>query len=169
MIERRGDLWAENVDGWKPGDTAPWIVIPTNGERKSGGLAVMGAGVAKRAAELMPTLPAILGARLKDFGNHVAWLGFHALSERSPLSTATRAVVSFPTKHKWRDMSSAELIERSAKELVRLVDGHGEQISPSLVLLPRVGCGFGGLGWREVVRPILERHLKDDKYVVVNP
>ena len=172
VIERRGDLWAENVEGWRPGvDPPPWIVVTTNGETKSGCLAIMGAGVAKDAARLWPVLPSILGKKLRETGNRVYYLGVHRIpsdlecgafvgdpddkaaclrpDEHSgehalgPAEDLVRGVVSFPTKHRWREMSSTHLIDKSAEELVRLVESCRNP--PSVVVLPRVGTGLGGL------------------------
>ena len=55
----------------------------------------------------------------------------------------------------------AESLEWYAEELVALADaqGWGE------VVLPRPGCGFGGLGWDEV-GPLLVPRL-DDRFLVV--
>lgn len=167
MIERRGDLWSEHVEGYTPGvDPPPWLVVTTNGETKSNGSAVMGAGVAKRAAELWPTVPVALGKRLRETGNAVYYLGVHRLPGASNDSRLIRGVIAFPTKHRWREPSPIDLIERSASELVRLVESCRNP--PRVVVLPRVGTLNGRLGW-SVVRQVLEKHLKDDRYVVVSP
>lgn len=170
MIERRGDLWTEDVEGWRPGtDSPPWLVITTNGETKSNGHAVMGAGVAKRAALIWPSLPALLGKKLKETGNQVYYLGVHTLhglpgpAEQARL---VRGVVAFPSKHRWRDASDKDLIAKSAEELVRLVDSC--RTPPSVVILPRVGTLNGRLGW-SVVKGVLEPRLVGDRYVVVSP
>jgi len=197
VIERRGDLWAENVEGWCPGvDQPPWLVVTINGERKSNGAAVMGAGVAKDAARLWPSLPGVLGKHLRETGNRVYYLGVHripgdlacgafvgdpddkAACQRPDEHSGehalcpggsfdlVRGVVAFPTKHRWREASDKDLIDKSAEELVRLVESCRRP--PSVVVLPRVGCLNGRLGW-SVVRPVLEAHLKGDRYVVVTP
>lgn len=167
MIERRGDLWSEHIEGYRPGvDVPPWLVVTTNGETKANGNAVMGAGVAKRAAELWPTIPAILGGRLRETGNAVYYLGLRRLPGASDDPRLLRGVVAFPTKHRWRDPSPAELIDRSARELVCLVESC--RTPPSVVVLPRVGTLNGRLGWA-VVRGILAPILVDDRYVVVSP
>lgn len=166
MIERRGDLWAEDVEGWRPGvDQPPWVVVTTNGERKSDGTAVMGAGVAKDAARLWPSLPGLLGKKLKETGNAVYYLGLCRLPGSPDDARLPRGVVAFPSKHRWRDASDKDLIDKSAEELVRLVDSC--RSPPSVVVLPRVGTLNGRLGW-SIVKPILEKHLKDDRYVVVS-
>lgn len=172
MIERKGDLWATDVPGWVPGvDAPPWLVIPTNGERKANGWdAVMGAGVAKKAADTFPGLTRKLGEKLRNDGNVTRLLGLHMLPYTGPgpaPSSHLRQLVAFPTKNRWREMSSEDLIERSAAGLAKLVEGE-RFAAPRIVLLPRVGTGLGGLGWA-VVKKILERHLEGDRYVVVTP
>lgn len=170
MIERRGDLWAEDVEGWKPGvDQPPWLVVTTNGETRANGAAIMGAGVAKDAALRWSSLPGLLGKRLRETGNCVYYMGVHRIpsSWSSPDDPRlVRGVVAFPSKHKWRDASDPALIDKSAAELVRLVESCRKP--PSVVVLPRVGTLNGRLGW-SIVKPILEKHLKDDRYVVVTP
>lgn len=48
-----------------------FIVIPTNGVLKSNGEAVMGAGLAKQAAQRFPTLPQLLGQAIRHTGNRL--------------------------------------------------------------------------------------------------
>jgi len=172
VIERTGDLWDINVPGWRPGkDPVPWLIIPTNGEYKLNGAAIMGAGVARQAAERFPGIAAELGKRLSaSGGNFVHHLGVWCLpqgsGEKHEMTKLMRTVIAFPTKNRWREMAREDLIERSAQGLATLVEAEGA-IAP-LVLLPRVGTGLGGLGW-SVVKKILERHLVGDRYVVVTP
>jgi hypothetical protein len=53
------------------------------------------------------------------------------------------------------------MIRRSAEELRQLADQHGLES----VVVPRPGCGGGGMRWQEV-RPMLEE-LFDDRFIVV--
>jgi len=148
MIERTGDLWAY---------PAEWICIPTNGMRKGDGTAVMGAGLAKAAAQLCPELPAHLGKLLLAHGNHVLNLGLWDVNGREI------HLVSFPTKEHWRRASHLDLIRRSAKELRADFSNVGGPVA-----LPRVGTGCGGLGWA-VVQVVLREELPGDQFVVVTP
>lgn len=54
------------------------------------------------------------------------------------------------------------LIAQSCLELVALADAHGWR----RVLLPRPGCGAGGLDWAHDVRPRL-CDLLDDRFTVI--
>jgi hypothetical protein len=136
-----------------PGDL---VCILTNGQIRFDGDAVMGRGQAKEAATLFPELPSLVADALLRHGNLPAYLGgFSANGRRYQLAT-------FPTKHKWRDRASLELIEQSAFHLMRLVDANGFEN----VLLPHPGCGFGGLNW-DVVRERLEP-VFDDRIIAVD-
>lgn len=123
-------------------------VIPVNGFVKKSGLAVMGAGLARQAAQRYPNLPEVLGRCISNSGNHVHML--------------RHDLVAFPTKNDWQDPADLMLIERSAEELLKLATL--QQFK--LVALPRVGCGLGGLRWGQV-KPILERVLGEDKRFVI--
>ena len=130
------------------------LVIPTNGQVKYGTqTAVMGAGVAKQAAEIWPELPKLLGRKLVALGNRVFVFRVNG-DER---------VITFPTKEHWAQPSRHDLIERSAQELANLATVLPREV---VVYLPRVGCGLGKLNWEEV-KSILEKYL-DDRFIVVH-
>jgi len=62
-----------------------------------------------------------------------------------------RYVINFPTKRHWKGKSRIEDIERG---LVALVEEVRARKIPSIAI-PPLGCGLGGLDWREV-RPLIE-------------
>jgi len=123
------------------------IAITTSGSLTRGGKAVMGRGVARQALLRFPNLPDELGRLLQEHGNHV-----HPLLD---------GLVSFPVEESAWACPELRLIARSAKELRQLADREGWE----MVVVPRPGCGGGGLDWREV-RPLLEKHF-DERFVVV--
>ena len=149
------------------------IVITTNGFTKNNGEAVMGRGIAKQMAELVPDLPRLLGQKLINYGNKV-----HILGEYEPV------LVSFPVKPKYviNDgtnvvshcktsigeqtagfLAKADLsiIEQSCKELVELANQHPEW---NTILVPKAGCGAGELDWKDV-EPIMKKYL-DNRFIV---
>lgn len=140
MIERCGDIW-EHL-----GKSV--IAVTTSGSVTRKGKAVMGRGVASQAALRFPDLPQVLGMLLKDLGNHV-----HRLGE---------GMVSFPVEASAWECPDLRLISRSARELRELADREGWET----VVVPRPGCGGGGLEWREV-RPLLEEHF-DNRFVAIS-
>jgi len=158
MREQRGDLF------FPPRGTHA-ICIPTNGNVRAH-RAVMGAGVAKEAATRFPLLPAVLGPLIEKHGNHV-----HLLTRYDSYACIVLEkdfipfhVVAFPTKSSWKRPASLDLIRRSAEELRALFTP--EDLNRPIVL-PRVGCGLGGLAW-DTVRPILQETLPGERYVVLH-
>lgn len=141
MREAVGDLWASHAQG-------DIIVITTNLTRCSSGLAVMGRGCAKEAADRFPMLKRDLGAQIGRGAARVLWWPGYRL-------------VTFPVKRHWRDPADLNLIERSARELLQLVRVHDW----TQVVVPRPGCGAGQLDWDDV-RPRLAR-IWDDRFVVM--
>src|SRR6266702_2859187 len=123
------------------------VAITTNGTVSRSGNALFGKGCARQALGYFPDLPQRLGKLLRERGNHVHWLG--------------DGIVSFPVEETPWENPDPRLISRSARELRELADLHGW----TAVVVPRPGCGGGGLDWREV-RPLLEE-LFDDRFSVI--
>ncbi len=139
MLELHGDIWDYLGKGI--------IAITTNGYVNKDGRAMLGQGVARQAAERFPQLLRELGEAIRTGGNHVFELA-HGL-------------VSFPVEDSPWSLPDQRLIRRSACELRELADCRGW----SLIVVPRPGCGGGGLDWREVA-PIL-KDLFDDRFHVI--
>ena len=123
------------------------VAVTTNGQVTKKNAAVMGRGVAAQAAQLFPWFPEKLGACILKNGNHV-----HYLEEN---------LVSFPVEASPYEVPDLRLIERSARELATLADEAGW----TMIVVPRPGCGGGGLSWNDV-RPLLERHF-DDRFLII--
>ena len=123
------------------------IAITTNGSLSRDGRAIPGRGVAAQAAEQFPQLFQELGCRLQQSGNHVYEL--------------SHGLVSFPVEETPWSLPDLRLIRRSAEELRALADLRGWP----LVVVPRPGCGGGGLRWEEV-RPLLAQQF-DERFIVV--
>ena len=147
MIEVKGDLWTY---------PASVVVITTNGFVKKNGECVMGRGCALEAKRKNPAIPKMLGDLIRDHGNHV-----HIIFRGNPLCLSPM-IVSFPVKHAWFEKADPALIERSAHELVALAD----EMKWITLVMPRPGCGNGGLDWDDV-RPLIAPIL-DDRFVVIS-
>jgi hypothetical protein len=144
--EEFGDLWEMDAD---------WRCITTNGYIRSDGGLVMGRGCALQAKRLYPDLQQKLGARVKRDGNHV-----HAVKKHK--------LITFPVKHVWNEQADPALILRSMKELI----WYHAEFDLGRVLLPRPGCGNGGLSWEGKVKPLLHTlidHWPDDIVIVSYP
>ena len=142
--EEQKDLWSSDFDSY-------WRCILVNGDVNRVGQAVMGQGCALEAAQRIPWLANRFGLRLQAFEPSV-WL------------VPEERLVMFPTKVHWRERSSLPLIRQSCIQLRELISSTSVK-----VVLPRPGCGHGGLDWGRV-RPVIEEELGGlkNEIVVVN-
>ena len=134
MLEQAGDIWTTDADA---------RCVTTNGILRRDGALIMGKGIALEAAKRFPGIDRILGEKVRTQGN-------------VPYYVPEHQVFSFPTKQHWRDKSSLPLISR-AHHLVELVN----LLCMNKVILPRPGCGSGGLQWEEV-KPAIEKYSMTD-------
>lgn len=141
----------------RPSGPSDALCVTTNGMIRRDGHAVMGRGIALEANKRF-NLSRDLAANLARHGNHVFDMG---LRTDAATGLYTR-VITFPTKHDWRDDSSLELIARSARELVALAD----RLNIQHVYLTKPGCANGRLDWETQVRPVLEPILTGDRFIV---
>ena len=140
MFETIGDIWEHAADGV--------IAITTNGSLTRDGRAIFGRGVARQAALRYPALADELGRRLAEHGNHVFDL--------------CNRIVSFPVEETPWSLPDLRIIARSAEELRELADRSGWQ----RIVVPRPGCGGGGLSWQEV-KPLLDACF-DGRFLVIS-
>lgn len=142
MIEVYGDVW----------DYLAYVLcIPTNGDIKRNGAAVMGRGVAEQATKRHPSIAMRLGRSLEDRGNVVSLLdvGTHPM------------LMSFPVKHHWHEKADLVLIKESAIELARIANTTEDKV----YVLPHPGCGNGQLNWGEV-KPVIEDILPNNVHLI---
>lgn len=142
MVEIVGDLW-----NWL-GQAV--LCITTNGSVNRRGECPMPRGCARQARERFPELPRTLGRLLQNRGLRVCELG-HGL-------------VSYPVEEHWLATPDLRLIESSARQLRELADTR----EWPLVILPRPGCGGGGLEWAQV-RPLLAPHFDRRFRIITAP
>lgn len=140
MLETVGDIWEYCASGI--------IVITTNGSLTPDGRAIFGRGVARQAALRYPGLAEKLGRLIAEGGNHVFDLGC--------------GIVSFPVEETPWSLPDPRIIARSALELRLLADRSGWE----RIVVPRPGCGGGGLLWEEV-RPLLDACF-DHRFLVIS-
>jgi O-acetyl-ADP-ribose deacetylase (regulator of RNase III) len=71
----------------------------------------------------------------------------HAVGERSK----PHYIINFPTKKHWREASELEFIREGLIDLIAEV----RRLKIGSIAIPPLGCGNGGLEWRDV-RPLIE-------------
>ncbi len=139
MKEVYGEFWDYPAD---------YRLITTNGAVRKDGAAVMGRGVALQAKQRYPGIEFQLGSRLRQEGNSVHALGVEHL-------------FSFPVKYYWNQKADLLLIAESARQLAAIA----EVFSAKIFLLPRPGCGNGGLEWN-TVKDVIQSILPDNVHVI---
>lgn len=124
---------------WTRWEQGAWLIVPTNTVLDKRGKAVMGAGVAKEAAERDPGLQKALGQHIRNWGG-------------VPYVCISTHFICLPTKREWWKPAQTDLIKLGVWSLARDIEKgriSGEIVSPYL------GCGRGGLTWG-VVRPLVQ-------------
>ena len=142
------------------------MLFRSNGIIRKGGLAVMGAGIAKYARDNLAGIDAVLGSMLTKYGNHAYFLGSFTDMHRQIKSLAPSIfVVSMPTKNDWRDPSDINLIKQSAHELMALADRNNLR----KLYLPAPGCSNGRLDYISDVRSAISGILDNRFTVCLDP
>ncbi len=147
MILRKGNMWDRfgHVD---------WFLITTNYVVNKVGLAVMGRGIAKEAADRIPSLRKDFGTKLKRWLDDYQFVDPLAFPYVCTIGKYDgQKVGCFMVKYSWDEPARLELIEQSTQRLIEILD--------SLEIIPLVALNFPGIGngklKREDVLPIIER------------
>jgi len=133
------------------------LCVTTNGILNKAGKLVMGAGVAKEFRDRFEGVDTLLGKYVSKYGNRVFNAGKAVVSKNEV------TLFSFPTKQDWKEKSNLMLIEQSCiqlKQVVKKFNIKGD------VYIPAPGCSNGGLDWESEVKPIVTKHLTEDKYII---
>lgn len=111
---------------------------------------VMGAGLALSFKRKYPAMFIDYEASCLDGLVHVGHMHVYFLGCVAP----PQYIINFPTKDHFRNDSTEANIELGLRDLVRVI----EEQSIQTIAVPRLGCGLGGLDWKDV-RPLIEHHL----------
>jgi hypothetical protein len=143
MKEIYGDAWvlAQDFDV---------LFITSNGTVKKHNEGVMGRGIAAQAKYKYPIISRILGEKILRRGNVPSLL----------LERLRGSLWSFPVKHEWHQTADISLIVKSCHAVLKEFNGIEGKF-----LLPRPGCGNGGLRWEDV-KKVIEPILDDRFYIV---
>lgn len=145
-----GDIWqlAESSSN-------SYVVVPTNlvfVPSTNGKRLVMGAGLAKQASERYPNIQYDI---VKEYEKH-SYLG-NFLWEKL-VHVLPCGIIILPTKQHWKNASNLWLIVEGLKQLRKEMDSN-PLLRESVILVPQIGCGLGGLNWYKTVRPEVVKYL----------
>lgn len=113
---------------------------------------VMGKGIALQFKKKFPEMYEAYRAACE--AGEVGPGRMHVFEQRGSLNP--RYIFNFPTKRHWRSPSRMEDIHTGFAALKEEIEKRGVRS----VALPSLGCGNGGLAWRDV-RPAIESALGD--------
>jgi O-acetyl-ADP-ribose deacetylase (regulator of RNase III) len=125
---------------------------------------VMGKGIALMFKEAFPeNFRAYAAACLKS----EIKVGRVFVTERQDWVDGPKWIINFPTKQHWRNPSKIEWIKEGLQDLLRVIREH----EIKSIALPPLGCGNGGLDWKDV-RPLIQSSLgslEDVRVIVYEP
>jgi O-acetyl-ADP-ribose deacetylase (regulator of RNase III) len=115
-------------------------------------MGIMGRGIALQFSKAFPENSKVYKAACEKKQLHPGMMLVYNLNRlENP-----RYVINFPTKRHWKGKSRIEDIESGLKALVEEV--HKRNIHS--IAIPSLGCGLGGLNWKQV-RPMIEKAFED--------
>lgn len=154
MKTYNGNIWDLHKDG-------SIIIIPTNLGYNKDGNNIMGAGLAKQAAQFFPNLPKEYGKILID---NPEYRGIVLFEEYG--------VICFPSKPRnkenphlsWQSNASLELIDFGCECLMKLLKKG--TLKDKQIAMPLVGCGLGGLD-KQFVTVLLNRYFANNDQITL--
>ena len=158
MKEIHGDDMFDLIDHTY--DKPPVLCITTNGDLNKNGDCVMGKGVALQFKNLFPKLPKYIGDLIKQYGNRVFNLGLYDYITSSGKHIPIR-IMTFPTKHHWKEDSDINLIKKSCEEIIQVCDKYNYDT----VFLPAPGVNNGRLNYKNTVEPVISLILDSRFYI----
>lgn len=115
---------------------------------------VMGAGLAKEFKARFPGHYEFYKENCDDGAVSIGQLGGGVYNDKH--------IVYLPTKLHWKDPSKLEYIEEALKSLKR----HIINFKHSSVAIPALGCGLGGLDWKDV-KQLIKDTLNDIDFCTI--
>jgi hypothetical protein len=166
MKDQQQDLFNSIFD-----PTVDAICITTNGQYTEDGVAAMFGGCAGVCARKWPATAKRLGKLLRTVHQNIPFI-IGALNKEGEYITPTNyslhnkafkcLIISFPTLNFLGELADLELIQTSAAQLKEIAD----RWQLKNILIPRPGCGIGGLDYYQQVQPVLSQYL-DDRFTIV--
>ncbi len=109
---------------------------------------IMGKGI---ALQFRQAFPEMFKAYAKSCKEEQVELGKMDVHDLGGLVGGPRWIVNFPTKGHWKSKSRMEDVKSGLEDLIEVV----RKLGIKSIAVPPLGCGNGGLPWREV-RPVIE-------------
>ncbi len=122
--------------------TAQTLVNPVNT------VGVMGKGLALSFKELYPEM-------YISYKNACDTHNFLIGSLHKYLTCSGKIILCLATKKHWRHSSRLEYIEKGLKSFALTY----KFLGITSVSFPKLGCGLGGLNWKNEVKPLMENYL----------
>jgi O-acetyl-ADP-ribose deacetylase (regulator of RNase III) len=144
IITKTGDIFLEEVEA---------IVNPVNC------VGVMGKGLALQFKERFPEN---FNAYKEACKNTEVTIGKMHIYRYDHLAV-NRYIVNFPTKRHWKDRSYINDIEEGLKDLQQVIN----RLNIKSIAIPALGCGLGGLPWKDVSRVINDGLTQNDAKIIV--
>jgi O-acetyl-ADP-ribose deacetylase (regulator of RNase III) len=110
---------------------------------------VMGKGLAKQFKGISPSM-------FREY-KRMCDEGEMTIGKSMLYKTPNKWILNFPTKEHWNRPSRIEYIEEGLREFRRTYSAKGIES----IAFPPLGCGQGGLNFREDVQPLMEKYLGD--------
>ena len=110
---------------------------------------IMGKGI---ALQFRQAFPGMFRAYERACKEERVTLGRMDVHDLGGLAGGPRWIINFPTKGHWKAKSRIEDVESGLADLVSTI----RRLGIRSIAVPPLGCGNGGLAWREV-RPLIER------------
>jgi len=104
-------------------------------------LGVMGAGLALKFKQKFPDM-------YKEYRYHckMGYIKIGRIYSLYPSKNGDPKILNFPTKYHWRDSSDILNIALGMRDILDYI----ELKNIESIAIPALGCGLGGLDWREV-------------------
>jgi hypothetical protein len=143
------------------------VIVPINLNLNKFGHNVMNKGIAKDAKELFPILPNMIGKSIKQRKHKIDVFAYVLETNKVIEGKKEEAIIlAFPTRFNYWEKADLKLIEVCARLLVLKVDTIYKKIKFDKIMVPKLGCGEGGLDWELEVKPLLEKIL-DERFILV--
>ena len=131
---------------WRPDDL---LIFTSNGVVKKDGRLVMGRGIARVVRDYYSGIDRVFGKLVSLYGNKP----FLIYARKFGKPECPLYVMSFPTKHHWKQSSDPELIRKSKELAVKIIENKKNSLIKSgiiRILCPLWGTENGGLSLEEV-------------------